>query len=237
MPCSLHQIEDHAGIERAAARAHHQAVDRGEAHRARDAAAVLDGAQAGAVAEMRDDDAPGRERRRKFAQRDYEIFIRQAVEAVAPDAGVGNRRGRAKPGQDATGCGGTPCRSRRPAACAAPRSRSCGWRRDCAADAAAPAAPASQGRPAHPCHPHRRVIAHAAMHDAVPDAGNRFSAASLRPSARISRVAASWSNPSAGQVRSSTISPLASADLQRGATPIPSIWPRNRQIVVASTAS
>ena len=51
----LHQVEQHAGIERAAARAHHQPVDGGEAHRAGDAPPVANGAQAGAVAEMRDD--------------------------------------------------------------------------------------------------------------------------------------------------------------------------------------
>jgi hypothetical protein len=39
-PALVHQVEDDAGVDRAAARAHRQAVDRGEPHRARHALAA-----------------------------------------------------------------------------------------------------------------------------------------------------------------------------------------------------
>ena len=48
----VHQVEDYARVERAAARAHRQSVRGGEAHRARDAGAAGDRAHAGAVAQM-----------------------------------------------------------------------------------------------------------------------------------------------------------------------------------------
>ena len=55
------QVEHDAGIELARARAHRQAVERGEAHGALDAAAVAKRAHRGAAAEMGDDDAAARD--------------------------------------------------------------------------------------------------------------------------------------------------------------------------------
>ena len=51
-PALVHQVEHDAGVERPAARAHRQPVERGEAHRARDAPAGLQRAHARAVAEV-----------------------------------------------------------------------------------------------------------------------------------------------------------------------------------------
>ena len=58
----VHQVEHDAGIERAAARAHRQAVDGGEAHRADCCARCI--AHMLAVAEVRDDHASLAERLR-----------------------------------------------------------------------------------------------------------------------------------------------------------------------------
>ena len=71
---------------RAAARAHHQAVDGRKSHRRGDAAPVLHGAQARAIAEMGDDDALVGEFGCDLAQPAADKLIGQAVEAVAPDA-------------------------------------------------------------------------------------------------------------------------------------------------------
>ena len=77
----------HAGIERAAARAHRQPVDRGEAHRARDAAPAGQRAHAGAVAEVQHHGlARARRARRRCGQHDGDVLVGQAVEAVAPHA-------------------------------------------------------------------------------------------------------------------------------------------------------
>ena len=53
----VQQKQQHARIERAAARAHRQALDRGEAHGRRHALAVVHRAHARAVAEVEDDRA------------------------------------------------------------------------------------------------------------------------------------------------------------------------------------
>ena len=55
------EIEDHAGIEAAAARRHDQPIQRAEAGGRRDAASAVQRAQAGAGAEMGDDDATARQ--------------------------------------------------------------------------------------------------------------------------------------------------------------------------------
>ena len=80
----IHQINDHPGIDGAAAGAHHQAVDGGEAHGAGHAAAVVDGAQAGTIAEMRDDQPRGRKSGRHAAQFGGDELVGQAVETIAP---------------------------------------------------------------------------------------------------------------------------------------------------------
>jgi hypothetical protein len=81
----LREFEQHAGIDGAAACRHHQAVQRAEAGGGLDAAAVEKGAQAGAGAEMRHDDAPLRPLRRDLGQLAGDELVGQAVEAVAPD--------------------------------------------------------------------------------------------------------------------------------------------------------
>ena len=60
---------------------------RGEAHRAGDAAASGDGTQAGAIAEMGDDQAGLRQRRIDLFQPWHDEIVGQAVEAVAAHAG------------------------------------------------------------------------------------------------------------------------------------------------------
>ena len=84
----------------------------------------------------------------------------------------------------------------------------------CAAGAAAPAASSSASAPAQPrSSADRRGVSHPAVDDAMADAGHgRSRDQSSRPIVRISRVAASWSKPSAGQSRSATTSPCASPD-------------------------
>ena len=58
------QVQQHARIQRAAAAAHRQAVQRAEARGHLDAAAALDGAQAGAVAQVGDHHLAGGDLRR-----------------------------------------------------------------------------------------------------------------------------------------------------------------------------
>ena len=70
-----HQVEQHAGIELAAARSHRQTVKGGEAHAAVDADAVADRAHAGAVAEMRHHDFAMRDVGRHLQQPPRDIFI------------------------------------------------------------------------------------------------------------------------------------------------------------------
>ena len=82
----IDQIEHDAGIDLAGPRAHRQAVERGEAHRALDAAARRQRAHRGAAAEMRDDHAPARDRRRDLRQALRDVFVGKAVEAVAAHA-------------------------------------------------------------------------------------------------------------------------------------------------------
>ncbi len=53
-------VQHHAGIDGAAACAHHQTVQRREAHGGIDTAAITQGAEAGAVAKMGGNDAPMR---------------------------------------------------------------------------------------------------------------------------------------------------------------------------------
>ena len=68
------QIEHDAGIDLARPRAHRQAVERGEAHRAFDAAAVRERAHRGAAAEMGDDDPAVRDLAARPAGRRSAIY-------------------------------------------------------------------------------------------------------------------------------------------------------------------
>src|SRR5258708_29692675 len=80
----LKQIEDNARVEGPRARAHDETVDRREAHGGGDAAAVVDGAQAGAIAEVRDDRLAACAVRCDLPQSGDDVLIGKAMEAVAP---------------------------------------------------------------------------------------------------------------------------------------------------------
>ncbi len=82
------EVDEDAGVEVAAAGAHGDAAGGREAHGGVDGFAVEDGGDAGAVAEVRDDEAlrDGREAR-------DDGLAGEAVEAVADDAGVVKARG------------------------------------------------------------------------------------------------------------------------------------------------
>ena len=82
----LHHVQDDAGIDRPAARSHHQAVDRGEPHGRRDAAAVLHRAQARAVAQVSEDDPPVGKLRRELLQARSEELVGEAVKSIAANA-------------------------------------------------------------------------------------------------------------------------------------------------------
>ena len=84
----LDHIEDYAGIDGPASRSHHEAVDGSESHRVRNAAAVPHCAQAGAVAEMREDDSSACEVGRQFAQPRHKKLVGKAMKPVAPNARV-----------------------------------------------------------------------------------------------------------------------------------------------------
>jgi BON domain len=80
------KVKDHAGVERTGPRSHHQPIDRGKAHRRGDAAAILDRAQAGTVAEMGDDEPAAGAIGRDLRQCRDDVFVGQAVKSVAPHA-------------------------------------------------------------------------------------------------------------------------------------------------------
>ncbi len=82
----VHQVEHNARIEVAGAGAHRQAVDRGESHRGGNAAAALQRAHAGAVAEVQHDGAALRGLRVELRQHRGDVLVAQPVEAVAPHA-------------------------------------------------------------------------------------------------------------------------------------------------------
>ena len=134
-PALADQVQQHAGVERAAARAHQQPVQRGEAHGGGDAAPVPHGAEAGAVAEMRGHDttrAPPAAPSSDSAG--ATLLVGQAVEAVAADAPVVQRGRAGRSARPRPGCGGRRCRSKPPAAgpARAPAmarigARLCGW--------------------------------------------------------------------------------------------------------------
>ena len=83
-----HHVQEDRGVDVAAAAAHHEALEGGEAHRGVHRAAAPDGGDRAAVAEVAGDDAqPGVARPAEDLRRaaGHEA-VRGAVEAVAPDA-------------------------------------------------------------------------------------------------------------------------------------------------------
>src|SRR5436305_1008064 len=93
-------MQHDAGIDAAAARAHDKPVEGGETHRRVDAAPALHCAQAGAVAEVRGNHTPARERRIDLAQTPCDIFIRKTMKAVAADTLIVEEAGDGEPGGD-----------------------------------------------------------------------------------------------------------------------------------------
>ena len=75
-------MQQYAGVEIAAARAHHEATGRGEPHRRVDRVPVAHGRHAGAVAQVGDDRAA----EGRAARLLQDVLVRQAVKAVAADA-------------------------------------------------------------------------------------------------------------------------------------------------------
>ena len=88
------QVEDHGRVDVAAAGAHHQAAQRGHAHRGGHAAAAPDRAGAGAVAQVqRDHVGLGRRVAEQRGGAAGDVRVRRAVEAVPPDLPpLGERR-------------------------------------------------------------------------------------------------------------------------------------------------
>jgi hypothetical protein len=90
-------MQHDAGIELAAACAHRQAVERGEPHRRCDRNPVPHCASRAAIAQMRHDNAAIGDFGRVLRQYRCDVFVRQAVEAVASYAflvkRVGERKG------------------------------------------------------------------------------------------------------------------------------------------------
>src|SRR3974390_1817712 len=80
----LHEIEYDSRIEIAAALAHGEAIECGKAHGGRDAFSFKHGAHAGPVAEMGDHN-PSIRGSDDIRQDACDVFIRKAMEAVAPD--------------------------------------------------------------------------------------------------------------------------------------------------------
>ena len=151
MPFSHDEIKHHAGIDLAGPRAHRQAVESGEPHCAFDAAAVAERTHRCATAEMSDDDTRVGDFRRDRLQTIGDVFIGEAVEAVAANAlrvetfrqgeMIRNRTMTAMESRVEAG----DLRQLRKA-----RAERLHRRRDCSADAAAPAgrsARARRGRP------------------------------------------------------------------------------------------
>src|SRR5262249_54181669 len=79
VPFLAEQVKNEPWIEIAAAGAHHEATRRGESHCRIHGLSVTHGSQAGAVAEMRDYHAAPRSN----AQNAHNVFVRQAMKAVA----------------------------------------------------------------------------------------------------------------------------------------------------------
>src|SRR5918998_1872654 len=92
-------MDEHARVEVAAPRTHHEPAGRGEAHRSVEADATPHGCKACTVAQMRDDDAAIGLRRVRGAQLLHDVLAGKAVETVAEDASLGKAaRQRVEPG-------------------------------------------------------------------------------------------------------------------------------------------
>jgi hypothetical protein len=83
----FHQVDHHRRVDAAGTAGHDQAIGRRHAHRGVDRAAVVDGAQRGADAEVAGDDLQLAERALEyFGRLQRNVAVRGAVEAVAADA-------------------------------------------------------------------------------------------------------------------------------------------------------
>ena len=114
----VHEVEQHAGVDRAAARAHRQPVEGGETHRARDARAGLERAHARAVAEVADDGLARSPRARRAS-----AAPRRCTRTTARGSRSAGRRRQCSSAGSANvcanvgiACGGMRYRSTRPAA-------------------------------------------------------------------------------------------------------------------------
>ena len=79
----------HGGVKRAAAGAHHQAVQRGDAHAGVHALAVHAGGQGGAVAQVADDDLVALGQVQQLLAAGCDVAVAGAVEAVLADVQIG----------------------------------------------------------------------------------------------------------------------------------------------------
>ena len=229
-PEALEEIEDDAGIERARPRAHAEAVERGEAERAVDALAVLQGAQAGAAAEVRDDDAAVGDLRRDLAagprrctrttgRESRSAARRRRADLARQRHQLGDRRLAAmKAGVEAGDLRHVRAAARTPL-----RSP-----RGCAADAAAPAGSASRSSSSTSRRDDGRAgVPRAAVHDAVADAEHaRAAVLRAQPARRAHRAPRARRAPTASSVSSASAGAGASFAEKRGEVPMPSIWPR-----------
>ena len=88
VPCRhasfLHKVEKRTGIERPGASSHHQPIQGCEAHGTGNASSITHGAQAGAVAEVRNDESSTTESGFVLTPPN-DILIGQPVKAVAPN--------------------------------------------------------------------------------------------------------------------------------------------------------
>jgi hypothetical protein len=78
----LHHLEDGAGIDCPARRSHHEAVDGGEPHRRRNAAAVLHRADTYAVVQVRKSDPAARDLRSDFLKARRKKLIGEPMKPV-----------------------------------------------------------------------------------------------------------------------------------------------------------
>ena len=191
-----------------------------------DAAAVAHRAHAGAVAEVGHHHPFGM--RGELRQLAGDVLVGQAVKAVAADPLLAHRVGQ---GEDLRHRrlraveGGIEAGDLRQIGKLPRRSR--GWRRDCAAGAAAPAARTAAVRPS----PLGRAAParSRAGRRGPPGGRRRRSGCRLRcaPASRSGSASpAAWSRPSAsGQRCSPSTSPCSFLPTKCGALPRPSIWP------------
>ena len=225
-------MQDDAGVELAGAGAHRQAVEGGEAHGALDAAAVGERAHRGAAAEVGDDHAAAGDLGRDLGQAVGDVFVAEAVEAVAADALVveGARQGVAVGMRGVAAVeGGVEAGDLRHGPGRSPSTRRIGGevvrlvqRRQ----------RLERGEPGEDVgvDQHGAVEVGAAVHDAVADGAELDAAEAVRASRGSPRWRrAGRGRSAASQVRSTRTAPSAPVARRRGWTPMPSIWPRTRR--------